>query len=196
MRSTVLKQLIAVALLSSTSGILFAQSLPRILHDPLLELGYEQAKIRFEPLPLQAIAGCDTLSDNEYSVGVHFVFAKASDNSGRIFYLLHGYEIRNNPEPPHSPKYSTGGHGLIVMVRGPECLVIDNDARETFRSPVFNDEYPQDIHQRLAIDFAARLSSAFGGKEKLRAQILKQRVDLDTLPHELRHTFRDLRLPK
>ena len=78
MRSTVLKQLIAVALLSSTSGILFAQSPPRILHDPLLELGYEQAKIRFEPLPLQALAGCDTLSDNEYSVGVHFVFAKAS----------------------------------------------------------------------------------------------------------------------
>jgi hypothetical protein len=157
MRSTVLKQLIAVALFSSTSGILFAQSLPRILHDPLLELGYEQAKIRFEPLTLQAIAGCDTLSDNEYSVGVHFVFAKASDNAGRIFYLLHGYEIRNNPEPPHFPKYSTGGHGLIVMVRGPECLIIDNDARETFRSPVFNDEYPQDIHQRLAIDFAARL---------------------------------------
>jgi len=82
------------------------------------------------------------------------------------------------------------------MVRGPECLVIDNDARETFRSPVFNDEYPQDIHQRLAIDFAARLSSAFGGKEKLRAQILKQRVDLDMLPDELRHAFRDLRLPK
>jgi hypothetical protein len=196
MRSTVLKQFIAFALFSSTSGILFAQSLPRILHDPLLELGYEQAKIRFEPLPLQAIAGCDTLSDNEYSVGVHFVFAKASDNAGRIFYLLHGYEIRNNPEPPHSPKYSTSGHGLIVTVRGPECLVIDNDARETFRSPVFNDEYPQDIHQRLAIDFAARLSSAFGGKEKLRAQILKQRVDLDMLPDELRHAFRDLRLPK
>ena len=196
MRFTVLEQFIAVALLGSMSGILFAQSPPRILRDPLLELGYEQAKARFKPLPLQALAGCATLSDNEYSVGVHFVFARTGDTAGRLFYLLHGYKIQNNHEPPHFSKYSTGGHGLIVMVRGLECLIIDNDARETFRSPIFDDEYPQDIHRRLALDFAARLSSAFGGKEKLRAQILKQRVDLDMLPDELRHAFRDLRLPK
>lgn len=158
MRSTVLQQLIAVALLGSTSGLLFAQSPPRILHDPLVELNKRQR--------------------------------------GRIFYLLHGYEIRNNPEPPHFPKYSTGGHGLIVMVRGPACLIIDNDARETFRSPVFNDEYPQDIHQRLAIDFAARLSAAFGGKKKRRIELLNQYVDLDTLPQVLRYAFRTLRLTK
>lgn len=85
MRFTVLEQFIAVALLGSTSGILFAQSPPRILRDPLLELGYEQAKARFKPLPLQALAGCATLSDNEYSVGVHFVFARTGDTAGRLF---------------------------------------------------------------------------------------------------------------
>jgi len=196
MFSTVHKQLITVALLISASGNLSAQPPPRILRDPLMELRYEHAKIRFEPLSMQAIAGCSTLANDEHSSGVHFVFAKAGDASGWTYYLLNGYDVRKRPGPPDLLEYSTGGHGLIVRTRGPECLVIDNDARETFRDPVFNEEYPEDVHQRLAIDFADRLATAFGGKEPLRVQILKQRVDLDMLPDELRHAFKDLRLLK
>lgn len=48
----------------------------------------------------------------------------------------------------------------------------------------------------MAIDFAARLSSAFGGKEKLRIELLNQYVDMDTLPEALRYAFRNLHLIK
>jgi len=196
MSSIALKQYIAAAMLVTACGALCAQDPPSILEDPLLDLRYERAKVRFESWPSKLVNDCPVLADDEYRQGVWFVFAKSGDASGWTYYLLNGYDVRKKSGSTNLLEYSTGGHGLIVMVRGPECLVIDNDARETFRSPVFNDEYPQDIHQRLAIDFAARLSSAFGGKEKLRAQILKQRVDLDMLPDELRHALRDLRLPK
>lgn len=196
MYSIALKQLIAAGLLATAGGFLCAQAQPRILEDPLLDLRYERAKIRFEAWPSKLVNDCPDLADDEHRQGVWFVFAKSGDASGWTYYLLNGYDVRKQPDSPHLPKYSTGGHGLIVRIRGLECLIIDNDARDTFRDPVFSEEYPQDIHQRLAIDFADRLSIAFGGKEKLRAQILKQRVDLDMLPDELRQVFSDLRLLK
>jgi hypothetical protein len=63
-------------------------------------------------------------------------------------------------------------------------------------NPVFHPTLEWDGRIWMAIDFAARLSSAFGGKEKLRIELLNQYVDLDTLPQVLRYAFRTLRLTK
>lgn len=193
MCSIVRKQFIAAIVLCVASAAIHAHAAPRFLRDPLLGLQYAPSKARFEPVPPCVLSRCRGLAGDEYMRGVWFVFARADDATGRIFYLINGYEIRSRPEPPDFPRYETGGYGLIVMVRQDQCEVIDADARQSFDDRLFTEELPQDILQRLATDFAVRLKKAFGGKEKLRIEIVNQHIDLDALPEELRASLRDLR---
>jgi hypothetical protein len=93
---------------------------------------------------------------------VWFVFAKASFASGRTYYLLNGYDVDSKPASADQ-QYTAGGSGFILGVNGDKCEVLDGDARQLFSARVFDDEFPFDMMQRLAADFAARLAKAYGG---------------------------------
>ena len=186
--------IVAVAVVIVTAAPLASVSAsPSILQDPLLGLRYEVATTRFEPMPADLAAKCSVLAGSENMGGVWFVYARARDATGKSYYLVNGYEIRRRPAPPDLPKYETGGFGMLVSVQGDQCALIDADARQVFDDRIFDEELPQDVLQRLATDFAARLAAAFGGVDRLGAELMSQRVDLDALPIELRNAFRGLR---
>ncbi len=195
MSSIALKHFVALAMFLIAGGPFFAQAQaqPRFLQDPLIGLRYEPTKIHFEPVPQQVVSKCEDLSRNQHTRGVWFVFGLAGDATGRTFYLVNGYEIRSKPEPPDFPRYSAGGYGLLLVVNGHECQLIDADARQSFADRLFDEELPQHIVQKLANNFATRMKNAFGGAYKLRVEITNQRIDLDALPEEIKASLRDLR---
>ena len=191
MFSTVHKCCLVLVFFAFASSSAYAERPPRILQEPLLGLQYDHTKVKFEPLPHRLAAGCRALNDEGDSHGVWFVFARASDASGRAYYLLNGYEVDSHPTPDY-PRYTTEGFGIILGVDGDKCEVLEADARQLFKDRLFDDEFSFDMMQRLATDFAARLSKAYGGKERLRVQLVKQRIDLTKQPEEIRHALRDL----
>lgn len=191
MFSIVHKGFLAIAFVVLTSSSAYGEQPPRILTEPLLGLKYDHTKTKFEPLSDRLASGCQVLNDSEKSYGVWFVFARASDASGRTYYLLHGYEVDTDPLPGN-PRYMTEGFGIILGVEGEKCEVLDADARQLFKDRLFDDEFPFDMMQNLATDFAARLSQAYGGKERLRAALTRQRIDLRKQPEEIRHALQDL----
>ena len=192
MLSTVHRNTLSFALLILTSFAAYAENSPRMLQEPVLGLQYEREKVKFEPLSRSVASQCDALNDNENIKGVWFVFARASDASGRAYYLLNGYSIRKRPNPPDYPKYTAGGSGFILGVDGKKCEVLEADARQLFKDRIFDDEFPFDMMQKLAVDFAARLSKAYGGSDRLRMEISKQRIDLNKQPDEIRYALKEL----
>lgn len=191
-----IKLLICAILLGIASGLPWAQPMPRILQDPLLGLRYEPATIHFAPLPTKMLNDCPLLTDGGHSKRAFFIFASAADASGRIFYLLNGYETLRRNGDGRSPQYVVDEYGPIIMIHDHACVIIDHEGGDRFQERIFTEEYSQDIQQRLLIDYANRLATAYGGKERLRMELLNQLVDVDTLPEELRRAFRDLRLTK
>jgi hypothetical protein len=183
---------LALSLVILTTASAHAELLPRILQEPLLGLQYDQTKVKFEPLQKALSTSCQPLNDSETMHGTWFVFARASDASGRTYYLLNGYEIRNKPAPPHFPKYETGGSGFILGVNGDVCEVLEADARQLFKDRIFDDEFPFDMMQKLALDFATRLVKAYGSTDRLQKELVKQRIDLNKQPEEIRHALKQL----
>lgn len=191
MRSTVLKY--AAALLVSIACATAAAKPPRVLQDPLLGLRYDAHAIRFEAIPNELIAQCPFLAGSGTVKGVWFIYARAIDASGRAFYLLNGYEIRLRPLPPAFPRYETGTYGLLISTTHDQCAVIDADARQFFADRMVDDALPQDVLQRLANDYAARMTRAFGSVDKLGTALGRQRVDFNALPAELQTALREIR---
>ena len=192
MSSTVLNYLISLTLMVLVGSSAQAEPPPRILQEPLLGLQYDRERIKFEPLPAKLASECYALNDSEEISGVWFVFAKASDASGRTYYLLNGYDIDSNPTR-NFPEYTAGGFGFILGVNGDKCEVLDGDARQLFSARVFDNEFPFDMMQRLAADFAARLIKAYGGVDVLRRELIKQGISVDAQPEEVRHALREIR---
>jgi len=171
----------ALAVLISCSA-LAAEPGPRILTEPVLGLHYETVRVKFDPLPAHALANCDTMRDNEYGRGVWFIQARATDPSGRTYYISGGYEIRNEA-PRHRP-YDTEGLGAVFFTDRGACTYIDT-ARQVFEDRLFNDELPEPVLKLLATDVAARLVKAYGSAAKLRTELRNQHIDKETLPPEL-----------
>lgn len=183
MHSIVLKRLItAVLLVFSSAGVLAADPGPRILSEPVLGLRYEAARVKFEPLPAQALANCESMQDNEHVRSVWFIFAQATDSSGRTYYVTGGYDIRK--DAPNHLKYETGDFGAVFFTDRGTCTYIDM-ARQVFDDRLFDEELPEAVLKSLAADVARRLVKAFGGPDKLRAEFRNQHVDKDALPPEL-----------
>lgn len=157
------------------------------MREPVLGLRYETARVKFDPLPAQALADCETLIDNDYSKGVWYVYAQATDASGRIYYAVGGYEIRNNV-PPHL-KYDNDGFGVLFFTDRGTCTVIDMP-RQVFDDRLFDNEMPQSVLKQLAADLVARLARAFGGPDRLRLELRNQHVDPESLSPELREAFK------
>jgi hypothetical protein len=183
MHSIDLKRAVTAALTAIiSSGVLAAEPGPRILNEPVLGLRYETARVKFDSLPAHALANCETMQDSEYSKGVWFIYARATDSSGRTYYVSGGYDIQK--DAPKHLKYETGGLGAVFFTDRGSCTYIDM-ARQVFDDRLFNDELPESVLKLLAADVAKRLVIAFGGADKLRIELRNQHIDKDTLPPEL-----------
>jgi hypothetical protein len=184
-----LKQAIsgAVLVLANTQA-LAADPAPRILREPVLGLHYERAQVKFDPLPPQALANCETLADNEYRRSVWYVYGQARDASGRMFYVTGGYEERLDGRPAHR-RFETEDLGLVLYSDSQSCEPGD-PARDTFDQRSFDDILTPSILKQLAVDVVRRLERAFGGPDRLRLELRNQRVDLDALPPELRDAMK------
>ena len=174
---------IITALVAFTScSVLAAEPGPRILAEPVLGLRYEAARVKFDSLPAHALEHCETMKDNGYGRGIWFIYAQASDPSGRTYYVSGGYEIRTD-EPKHR-RYLTGDLGAVFFTERGTCTYIDT-ARQVFEDRLFDKELPEPILKALAVDIGKRFVKAFGGADKLRAELQKQHVDKTALPPEL-----------
>ena len=196
MTSHTIKPLVCAILFSALSGLLCAQPLPRILEDPVLRLRYEPATIHFAPFPSTLRNDCPALDEGGHPHRAFFIFASASDASGRVYYLLNGYEVRHRVDDMRFPRYITDEYAPIIMLQHQACVIIDHEGPYRLADDDFTEEYSRDIQQRLMIDYANRLVAAYGGKDKLRIELLNQYVDVTTLPEALRYAFRTLRLTK
>lgn len=182
MRSIVHKLIIFVVSTVCCGSAFAADPGPRILNEPVLGLRYEAARVKFDSLPAHALANCETMRDNEHGRGIWFIYAQATDSSGKTYYVSGGYEIRNDERG--YARYRTGDLGAVFSTEGETCNYIDT-ARQVFEDRLFDDELPESVLKQLAADIPKRFAKAFGGAEKLRAELRKQHVDKAALPPEL-----------
>ncbi len=183
MHSIALKRLVATVVLASTSYSALAElPSPRILTEPVLGLRYEAARVKFDPLPSQAIANCEYMVDSEDWRSVWFIYAQAQDPSGRIYYATGGYDIAKNL--PGKPQFTTGGAGLIFFTDRGTCKTLEQ-VRDTFDARLFDEDITEPVLKLLAADYAKRLERAFGGAAKLRAELRNQYIDRNELSPEL-----------
>lgn len=184
MPSIVLNRFVAASVLSFASCSALAElPSPRILTEPVLGLRYEAAKVKFEPLPGQAIANCEYMVDNEDWRNVWFIYAQAQDPSGRMYYATSGYAISKNK--PGKPGFTTDGAGLILFTDRGACTTLEQ-IRDTFDARLFDEYITEPVLRLLAADYAKRLERAFGSKAKVRTEIRNQHVDEEALSIELR----------
>ena len=196
MSSNTIKPLVCAILFSTLSGLPCAQPLPRILQDPVLRLRYEPATTHFAPFPSTLRKECPALDEGGNPHRTFFIFASASDASGRVYYLLNSSEVRHHVDDMRFPRNITDEYAPIIMLQHQACVIIDHEGPYRLADDDFTEEYSRDIQQRLMIDYTNRLVAAYGGKDKLRIELLNQYVDMDTLPEALRYAFRTLRLTK
>jgi len=193
MHSVDLKLWFTAAVLTSIScSAIAALPTPEVITEPILGLRYEAAHVRFDPLPNQAIANCEYMSDDPGWKSVWFIHAQAQDASGKIYYVIGGYDIFSNA--PEAPKFFTKPFGLIVVTDRGECITLD-EARETFESRPFEGEIPTPVRKLLAADYAKRMDRAFGGAEQLRTEMRNQYVDKHTLSLDMQRVLKAY-LPK
>lgn len=181
MHSIARNHIVAAALSALISCSAAAEPGPRTLTEPVLGLRYETARVKFDSLPAQTLATCETLRDNEYGRGIWFIQAQATDSAGRTYYVSGGYEVRTEPGHAH---YETGGLGAVFFTEQGTCTYLDT-ARQIFEDRLFNDELPEHVLKLLAADVAHRLVKAYGNADKLRKELKNQHIDMDTLPLEL-----------
>lgn len=170
-----------------------ASTKPSILQEPVLGLRYEISNNRFDTLPKSELARCEAFQDDENRSATWYIYGKAKDASGRIYYVSGRYETIHNPARQED-RYDTSNLGAVFFIDADRCVYLD-EARQTFEDRIFNNEMPQDVLQALAADVAARLQRAFGGIDRLKLELRNQRIDLQSLPTELRHAFKDYVAP-
>ena len=182
MHSIVLKYIASGALIIFSSSLFAAEPGPRILSEPVLGLRYEAARVKFDLLPAQALSHCETMQATKYRRSVSFIFAQAEAPSGRTYYISGGYEIRNDERG--YARFQTGNLGAVFFTEGKSCTYIDT-ARQVFEDRLFDEELPESVLKLLAADIPKRFEKAFGGADRLRAELRKQHVDKSALPPEL-----------
>jgi len=193
MPSTVIRKLLAGLLFAMIGNIANAapsKHPPRFLQEPVLGLRLEVAGLKLDPLPEDVRAMCGQVADDERWTGRVWIVAKAKD-AAATYYVLAGYFKRRHSGPGQSP-YDTDSQGGVYTVKGTKCG--GDPAREVFDVRDFN-EIPQPVLQQLANDLAARLAKAFGGANRLRAELQGQRIDFDQLSPELQVAFKPYFVP-
>jgi hypothetical protein len=187
MPSIVTKGLLAAllsAVIGSQAGAAPRNHPPRFLQEPVLGLRLEVSGLRLDPLPEDVRAMCGQVADDETWSGRVWIVAQVKD-AATAYYILAGYFKRKHPEPGQS-LYDTESQGGFYTITGTKCG--GDPAREVFDVRDFK-ATPQPVLRQLALDLAARLAKAFGGREQLRAEIKNQRIDFEQLSPELQEAF-------
>lgn len=192
MKFIVFKRIAAAALLaiSITAAAAGSDKPPRFLTVPVLGLRVPLDRIELEPFPEELRAMCGQIEDNEVHTSRVWIFGRAND-AAVTYYVLTGYFMRRNPDS-NRRLYELWDNGAVFTVGGGKCG--GDDAAETFDGHDPNAELHGNVPDRiltvLALDLAAQTVKAFGGPDKLRAAIIAQRIDYDTLSPELQRAFK------
>ncbi len=188
---TVINRIAAAVLIviGTTAAATGSNKPPRFLTVPVLGLRLPLERVDLEPFPEEIRVHCGQLED-EYSTSRVWIFGRAKD-AASTYYVLTGYSKRRNKDPDQK-LYEYWDYGAVYTVTGTKCG--GDDAEETFDVHDPNAEndgnVPIPMLKALAVDFAARTVKAFGGPDKLRAQIKAQRIDFNRLSPELQEAFR------
>lgn len=191
MPCTVISRIAAAALItiSTTAAAKGSNTPPRFLTVPVLGLRLPLERVNLEPFPEEIRVHCGQLED-EHSTSRVWIFGRAKD-AASTYYVLTGYSKRLNMDPDQK-LYEYWDYGAVYTVTGTRCG--GDDADETFDVHDPNAEndgnVPVPILKKLAVDFAARTVRAFGGADRLRAEIKAQRIDFNRLSPELQAAFR------
>jgi len=191
MPSTATKRIAAAVLLaiSATAAARGSDKPPRFLTVPVLGLRLPLERINLEPFPEELRMKCGQLEDEFFTSRV-WIFGRARD-AANTYYVLSGYSKRLNKDPDQK-LYEPWDYGAVYTVSGNKCG--GDDADETFdvRDPNADNDgnVPIPMLKALAVDFAARTVKAFGGADRLRAEIKAQRIEFDRLSPELQEAFR------
>jgi len=191
MPCTVTSRIAAAALLSISTVSSAAESNqpPRFLPVPALGLRVDFGSLKLDPLPEDVRAACSQIADDESYTGQMWIFGRAKD-AASTYYVLSGYFKRRNPAPGQR-RYQIPDHGSVFTLHAGKCG--GDDARETFdvrdQNADNNGNVPIPVLRELARDLAVQTVRAFGGPDRLRAEIKKQRIDFDQLSPELQEAF-------
>lgn len=180
------KAVILCMLLASVASA--ADHTPRLMRDPLLGLRYDRTLVNFERLSPQQLAPCPTLADRDSIKSNWYVFATARAANAETYYLVGGYSVRTDPQPPPLPRYENDDAGVIFSISGERCIVFEAPARAMFE-PLLAGEIPEPILLALANDHAMRMVQAYQGSSQLRAAMRKQRISIPALPRPLREAY-------
>jgi hypothetical protein len=194
MPCTVINRLAAAALLaiSATAAASSSDHPPRSLTVPVLGLRLPLDRINVDKFPDDLRATCDQIADDASYTGQVWIFGRAKD-AASTYYILTGIFKRRSPDPAGERRlYENWDDGLVFTVKGNKCG--GDDAAETFAVHDPNAEndgnVPDPILRQLARDLAARTVRAFGGPDRLRAEIKNQRIDFNQLPSDLQEAFK------
>jgi hypothetical protein len=188
---TAISRIAAIALfaISTTAGAAVSNKPPRFLTVPVLGLRLPLEGINLEPFPEDIRVKCGQLED-EFATSSVWILGRAKD-AASTYYVLTGYSKRLNKDPDQK-LYEYWDNGAVYTVTGTKCG--GDDAEETFdvRDPDADNDgnVPIPMLKALAVDFAARTVKAFGGPDRLRAEIKAQRIDFNRLSPELQEAFK------
>jgi hypothetical protein len=191
MPCTVISRIVASSLFAicTTATAAVSDKPPRFLTVPVLGLRLPIERINVEQFPEDLRAKCGQLEDEFFTSRV-WIFGRARD-AASTYYVLTGYFKRLNKEPGQK-LYEYWDNGAVYVVTGTKCG--GDDAGDTFdvRDPDADNDgnVPIPILKLLAIDLAARTVKAFGGADRLRAEIKAQRIDFNKLSPELQEAFK------
>lgn len=174
---------------STAAAAMGGEKPPRVLTVPVLGLRLPLDRLNLEEFPSELRVKCSQIED-EYRTSRVWVFGRAKD-AARTYYVLTGYTKRLHPEPGQR-LYEYWNDGVVFTVQGDKCG--GDGAEETFETHDPNadndDNVPVPILRQLARDLAARTVRAFGGPDRLRAEIKSQRIDFNQLSPELQEAFK------
>jgi hypothetical protein len=174
---------------STAAAAMGSDKPPRFLTVPVLGLRLPLERINLEAFPDELRVKCGQIED-EYRTSRLWIFGRAGD-AAKKYYVLTGYTKRLQPEPGQR-LYEYWADGVVFTVQGDKCG--GDGAGETFETHDPNADndgnVPDAILRELARDLAARTVRAFGGPERLRAEIKNQRIDFNQLPSDLQEAFR------
>lgn len=192
MPSTAISMIVAAALflINTTAAATTGNDKPpHFLAVPVLGLRLPLDQINAEPFPEDLRVKCRQLED-EFVTSRVWIFGRAQD-AARSYYLLTGYFKRLN-KAPDQRLYEFWDNGAVYTVTGNKCG--GDDAAETFdvRDPDADNDgnVPIPILKVLAFDLAAKTVKAFGGADRLRAEIKAQRIDFNRLSPDLQEAFK------
>jgi hypothetical protein len=190
--SIVTSRIVAAVLFAISTSVAAAEGSdkpPRFLSVPVLGLRLPLDGINAEQFPEEIRVKCGQLHDPELFTSRVWIFGKAR-NAAATYYVLAGFHKRLDKEPPRK-RYEFWDTGAVYTVTASKCG--GDDAVETFdvRDPDADNDgnVPIPILKELAVDLAARTVKAFGGADKLRAEIKNQRIDFNKLSPELQEAF-------